>query len=215
MNNNLRPKCDVCYNLDDRSTSAVTFGCDGPNGNDQFFERGDDGSALGYLNGELVKSKSATCIFCAFITDVAESSYFLLRLDQRRTPVIDVDSAKRRRRVEIYRLIDVALVPNPLRKEIKFSKLFPVNHISKRPKVSEEVFSSQATTFIRSCLEKCTHDHPHYRVDPAQPPKRLIEIEGPGGPRVKVIETSVTFCKAICGPELLLGTRSQSQDHYS
>ncbi|KAI8627378.1 heterokaryon incompatibility protein-domain-containing protein [Xylariaceae sp. FL1651] len=196
MRSNDHPHCDLCYDLEGRLARSADRDCDGPYGNDQAIKKFDDGSILLYISRDLVRAQSTNCMFCALITRVDSSpgpGTHLLRLDPGRTPVIDMDSARRRRRFEIYRPTDLApeIKANSIALEV--SGLSPFLHIPERPEVSSQPLSGRAFTFVRSCLETCAQKHSICHQGTSRPPKRLIDIGDPGTTCVKVIETSFDF----------------------
>ncbi|KAI3324695.1 heterokaryon incompatibility protein-domain-containing protein [Xylariaceae sp. AK1471] len=196
MRSNDHPRCNVCYDLEGRLARMVDRDCNGPYGNDQSIKKFDDGSVLVYIIRDLVRAQLTKCIFCALITRVDSSpgpGTHLLRLEPGRTPVIDMDSARRRRRFEIYRPTDLApeLEANSIALEV--SGLSPFQHIPKRHDISSQPLSDRAFTFIKACLETCAQKHSVCRQGTSHPPKRLIDIRDLGSACVKVIETSFDF----------------------
>ncbi|KAI0100080.1 heterokaryon incompatibility protein-domain-containing protein [Nemania sp. FL0031] len=195
MPSNDRPRCDVCYDLEYELARTANHGCNGPYGNDQSIQTADNGSMLLFILGDLVRAQSKNCIFCALITHVDSSSgrTHLLRLSSDRTPVIDMDSARRRRRYEIYRPAEFAPELDANSIELEVSELSSIQHIPKRPEISSLPLSEKALAFIRTCIETCAREHNDCRQGMSHPPKRLIHIQDSGVAFVKVIETSPDF----------------------
>ncbi|KAI0544506.1 heterokaryon incompatibility protein-domain-containing protein [Xylaria curta] len=196
MRLNNRPHCDVCYDLEDELARMADYGCNGPYGNDQNINKAKDGSILVFVSRDLVRAQLKHCIFCAMITHIDSSpgrTTHLLGLDSGRTPVIHMDSARRRRRFEIYRPTDLAPKLETNLIELKVSRVSSIQHIPKRPEVSSQPLSERAFTFIRTCLENCVQKHNVCQQGSSRPPKRLIHIEETGKASVKVVETSLDF----------------------
>ncbi|KAI1117642.1 heterokaryon incompatibility protein-domain-containing protein [Nemania sp. NC0429] len=196
MGSNDHPHCDVCYDLKDWLACKVDQGCNGPYGNDQYIRKFDDGSILVYVARGLVIAQSTRCIFCALISRVDSSpgpGSHLLRLYPNRTPAIDMDSARRRRRLEIYQPTDLApeLEATPI--ELQVSGSSPFQHLPKRSPISSQLFSEGAFDFIKECLDTCTREHNVCQQGMSHPPKRLIHIDNPSDIYVKVIETTLDF----------------------
>ncbi|KAI1169730.1 heterokaryon incompatibility protein-domain-containing protein [Nemania sp. FL0916] len=200
MDSTIRPRCDVCYDLNEKAARLAVYGpegIDGPYGNDQAIKKSVvEGLLFIHVNRDLVRAKASKCVFCALITHVDSSpgpGTHLLRLYADRPPVIDMDSARQRRRFEVYRLTDLTPEPETTSTMLEVSEIPSIQYIPTRPEISNEPLSERAFTFIKRCLETCIQEHSVCKQRPSRPPKRLIYIQDPESSSVKVIKTSLNF----------------------